>query len=620
MPGKRKGPDPEEERRQLEELKQTARKEYLALYKKEERRSAGHRSRGTNPGKVPGFDPNPQAHIGDAEVDRLIIRRGVAAKQWEDPADDEAPPADAAGDPEGIEVQEQLRQTQSDLMEILRLIQCEVDGLAGRAEIEVAEADATAVEDAVDADADADSGRDLGPLIYDFFASSGPDTEVAVSEVTSIADTVQALWRRKKELHEGGLMVELCKHLACSRGLLAVLQQAVAVQYAEKNPGRTYAELMVLFLYSCEPSGIARVLCMEGAKMPPIHQIINKALRQRDLKVMFDWICFISVLMGTSTRLAPDKVGRTVQRGIKGLSQEQMAVLKQAKPDELHFLPPLTSLSFDFDAAVGEEYKAPDAAVFTVRGVRAGTDITNCAQFGKDQEVLLPPLTCLKVKEQPKFEQGLRITYDYIGAIMHTTPTGDLPYFRDEQRKAFRAFVRDVRDHCRTLDKELRLLQRYQAAHRRMLQHRRTLHELAEAISTRESEKENAQRAIEQLPRGAKPPPSMVKPEDVQALLDADKCRILRDLSQLQKIEQERLERELHVLKGAIDGGTEELMRTDVDTVDTDLRPLVKLQTEHYNGMVKLYEKDATANDKLDLRLAALQPADTKKKKAKGGR
>eukprot|EP00756_Hemistasia_phaeocysticola_P024883 Hpha_TRINITY_DN15976_c1_g5::TRINITY_DN15976_c1_g5_i1::g.73931::m.73931 len=627
MPGRKKGPDPEEEKRQLEELKQAARKEYLGLYKKEEKRSAGHRSRATHAGKVPGFDPAPQPHIGDAEVDRLIVRRGVGAKHWEDPGDDEVPPADAAGDPEGMEVQEQLRQTQADLLEILRLIQCEVDGLEGRQEIEVTEEESTAVEDAVDADAEVDSSRDLTSLKYDLFASSGNDdvakkhADVAVSEVMSVADTVMALWRRSKELGTGGLMNELCHRYNLPRGLLSVLEQAVAVQYAEKNPGRTYAELLVLFLHSATPQGLARIFSLDSShQLPSMHTIINKALRDRDLKVMFEWICTISVLVSSSARLPPDKVGRTVQRGVKGLSPEQVAVLKQAKPDDLHFLPPLTALSFDFEAAVGDDLKAPDAAVITVRGVRAGTDLTNCAQFGKDQEIMLPPLTCLRVKEQPKFDQGLRITYDYAGAILHTTPSGDLPQFSDEQRKGFRSFCREVRDHCRTLDKEFRLLQRYQGTHRRMLQHRRTLHDLAEAIAGREGEKENAQRAIEQLPRGAKPPANMVKPEDVQALLDADKCRILRDLSNQQKAEQERLERELHVLKGTIDGGTEELMRTDVDTVDPDLRPLVKLQTEHYNGMVKLYERDAATNDKLDARLTALQPADVKKKKGKGAK
>lgn len=415
-------------------------------------------------------------------------------------------------------------------------------------------------------------------------------------------------------------MNELCQRYGIRRGELSVLKQAVAVQYAEKNPGRTYAELLVLFLHSCTPQGLSYILSGEKKQQqtfPSMHTIINKAIRERDLKTMFDWICTISVLVASSTRLPPDKVGRTVQRGIKGLSPEQVAVLKQAKPDDLHFLPPLIALSFDFEAAVGDDLKAPDAAVITVRGVRAGTDLTNCAQYGKDQEIMLPPLTCLRVKEQPKFDQGLRITYDYAGAILHTTPSGDLPQFSDEQRKTFRSFCREVREHCRTLDKEFRLLQRYQGTYRKMLQHRQTLRDLAEQISIKEQEKEAAQKAISELPRGAKPPAGMMKPEDISSQLDQEKCRVLRELSIQQKGEQERLERELHVLKGTIDGGTEELMRTDVDTVDPDLRPLVKLQTEHYNGMVKLYERDGTANDKLDQKLATLQPADVKKKKGK---
>eukprot|EP01062_Namystynia_karyoxenos_P014625 TRINITY_DN15274_c0_g1_i1.p1 TRINITY_DN15274_c0_g1~~TRINITY_DN15274_c0_g1_i1.p1 ORF type:complete len:624 (+),score=180.51 TRINITY_DN15274_c0_g1_i1:132-2003(+) len=623
MPGKRKGPSPEEERKQLEELKQVARDEYLKLFRKEQARSAARQRPGgqQQPGKVPGFDPHPQQHIADEEVDRLIIRRGVSRAAWEDPADDEPVPADVAGDPEGTEVQEQLRQAQADLQENLRLIQCEVDGVESRGDLVALEQDACAVEDAIDADQDQDAARNLASLKHDFFASNGTDTEIAVMGVVSVAETVQALWKRRKQLGmNGGLMNEICTHLGVSRGRLTLLQQSLACRYAEKNPGRTYAELLVLFLYSCEPEGLERVLCVEGTAMPPIHLIINKALRDRDLKTMFDWICFICVLMGCSLRLASDKVGRTVHRGVTGLSPEQLSTLKQAKAEDLHFLPPLCSFSFEVDAAVGDEFRQPDAAVFTIRGVRAGADLTNLAQFGKDQEVLMPPLCCLRVKEPPKTDQGLRLQYEYVGAMLHTTPTGELPYFKEEQRRAFRSFTRDVRDHCRTLDKEFRLLQRYQRTHRKLQQHRAALHELAEAISSRDAERDAAQKAIDMLPRGAKPPPGMTKPEDVQVLLDADKCKILETLINQQRTEQGRLERELVALKGAIDGGTEELMRTDVDTVDPDLRPLLKLQTEHYNNMVRLYEKDNKNNEKLDARVAAVRPVDAKKKKAKGGK
>eukprot|EP00662_Eupelagonemidae_sp_cell21_P037472 gene37472-2533_t len=289
----------------------------------------------------------------------------------------------------------------------------------------------------------------LSELRHDFYASPGGDAdaaaEAAACEALGTAEILLVLWGKRKELGiGGGLLGELGKHLRVSRGRLTLLQQSVACRYGERNPGRTNAELLVMFLYTCEAAEIDRVLQIcagtppDGyvAQSPNIRMLIDRGLRSRDLRTIFDWICFISVLACTSTRLAADKIGHTLYRGLKGLTQEQVATLKQAKTDELHFLPPLSLFSLDVDAAVGDDYRQPDAAVLTIRGARAGTDLSHCVNVrpdadgggtrGKDGEVMLPPLTCLRVKDI-KYEQGLRVTYDYHGALLHPATSGDLP-------------------------------------------------------------------------------------------------------------------------------------------------------------------------------------------------
>eukprot|EP01059_Diplonema_ambulator_P007630 TRINITY_DN17111_c0_g1_i1.p1 TRINITY_DN17111_c0_g1~~TRINITY_DN17111_c0_g1_i1.p1 ORF type:complete len:619 (+),score=121.51 TRINITY_DN17111_c0_g1_i1:24-1859(+) len=608
MPKKRKGPDPAAIIAEQNEIMKLTREYYLKAFRKEHVRSAGHRNTHKDTGILPGFDPQPYPEIENVKLDRLVIRRGHK-NAWEDQGEDDVLVIE---DRDVAAHQDFMRSAQHDVNDYTYQVMSTVDGVTGRADMEVTDDRITEIFEAVDRDGDVEYERDLGINQH----SISPRADDTVDMI----DTLTALWDRRT----GTLMEELTRHLRITPGTLSLLTTAVACRYLPANPKLSYVETLVLFLYTTDPVGLDRLLGHWTGHTPPanyrpltphISRTINTALINRDLRGLADWVNFLLVLGSACSNLPPDKLGRTLYYGVKrsAMGQQLRTVLKQSKADDIQYWPYLVSASLDMDVFISDEHEA----VFTIRGAKAGLDLTNCSQSPQAMEVVLPPFSVVKVKSR---SDNRKVEVQIVGSLLGDD-VGDIP---ELSRIRWKGLVRGVKSMIHTLAAEFQLLQFYQMSYRRAARHKLTASNLSQLIAAAEAEAETAALITTDRSRAAPntKTPVNTKPDDSQALLDAQKAQVLEKHLQWVRNEQARLERELRALKGAISDGTEDLLRAESEgtTPDPTLRPLLKARTEYYNELVSHYDTDTKRGEDLQLRISALKPADASRKSKKSSK
>ena len=571
MPKKKKGPDPAALQAELKEVEKLTREHYLSLYRREHSKSAGHRTAHKDKGKVAGFEPQPQPEIAKENLDRLIVRRNYRAA-WEDGGDDDAQGYVVNDDPDGVAQQEYIRSVQHDVSEALYHVTSAVDGLQGKAELEVTEDEIDSITEAVDSEHIAESTRVLNEIPHQIFVRS--------TEPIDMFETIQALYQRKK----CGILEELARNLNVSYGRLTVVSMALACKYLPLHPSRTFVELLVMYLYTCDPVHLDKILGFwsgsappEGytAKSPSISTLVTEMLCDRNLKVMGEWICFMAVLASCTAQLPAEKRGRTLYCGVHTASADLATVAKNAKTEDIQYWPCFASCSLDLEISA----KQNPSLVFILRGVTHGIDLTHCTQNSDDSEVIISPFSVLRVKAKI---DSKKIELEQLGTALEGD-LGDIPLIH---RKEWGVFMQEVRDTGRREFGEQKILQQYQLATRRSVRHKKTLQQLSQLITQAESEQDALTAAAADKSRapagkGVVAP----KPEDTQALLDSNKLTVLDSYLAAARKEQTSLERQLTSMNAAITANKEALASKGTDLPATnDLRHLLKLQTEHYNG------------------------------------
>eukprot|EP01064_Diplonema_japonicum_P009392 TRINITY_DN1688_c2_g1_i1.p1 TRINITY_DN1688_c2_g1~~TRINITY_DN1688_c2_g1_i1.p1 ORF type:complete len:612 (+),score=85.06 TRINITY_DN1688_c2_g1_i1:27-1862(+) len=606
MPGKKKkGPDPAAIQAEQAEVARLTREFYLKAYRKEHAKSAGHRTTHKESGVVPGFDPQPYPDIENEKLDRLITRRSQKAA-WGEGDDDGVV---VVGEDRDASMQQDFsKSAQHDVNECLYQVMATVDGIENRSEMEATDEDITQTFEAIDQDSEFNASRDLGMCHHTPF----PRPE----ETIDMVSTLTALWERKSS----SILQELCNHLKISTGQLSLLTTAIACRYLPANPKLTYIELLTLFLYTCEPVGLDRLLGRWSGHTPPFNYApvspnimvtINRAIAARDLKVMGEWVNFILIIASASTSLPADKVGRTLYYGVKSeaMTHSLRSFMKNCKPDDVQYWPAVVSASLDMDLFISEEHDM----VATIRGVRSGLDLTNCSQSPQQMEIVLPPFSVVRVKTKT---DNRKIEVHHVGSVL----TGDLADIPEQWRARWTDLVNTVKNSTRKTSTEIQLLQFYQRAHRQLVNHKETLTQLTQLISQAEAENEATLMVTDRSRTGAAAKNNASsKPEDPLFLLDGHKAALLETHLQWTRFEQSHLERELRALKTAISEGTEDLLRTESEGLlpDPSLRPLLKLQTEHYNELVNHYDSGSRRCEEVQNRVTALKPADTSRKGGK---
>ena len=474
-------------------------------------------------------------------------------------------------DPDGVSLQEYLRSAQHDVHEHLYHIMSCVDGVSGRTDLEVTEAEISQIDDTVDGDVICN--RDISDIRHQVF--------IRASESADMTDTLQSLWQVKK----CGLMEEISRNLNITMGKLSLLTTSVACRYMSANPCKSHLDLLCMFLFTSDALGLDMLLghapvsgVPDGyvAVSPDIPKVITEALRERDLRVMSQWTNFICVLSATCMRLSPDKMSRTLYCGFKSMTQDLSSVLKSCRPDDIIYWPCLTSASLDMDLFVSDEH----ACVFIIRGAKSGIDLTQCSLNPRQMEVILPPFSTFKVRSRL---DSKKLELELIGSAMDEGTE-----LSEATKGNWNTFCEEVRSHSRSSVNVSRMLQKYQLAQRRTTKHKSTLQQISHLIIQAEVEHEAAQQMAADRGRGNMSKNTTAqKPEDPQVVLDMQKVGVLGNHLQWIRKEQGKLERELRVLKSVIGSGSEELLRADLegpDATDGDVRLLLKLQTEHYNG------------------------------------
>eukprot|EP01060_Flectonema_neradi_P037225 TRINITY_DN7429_c0_g1_i1.p1 TRINITY_DN7429_c0_g1~~TRINITY_DN7429_c0_g1_i1.p1 ORF type:complete len:627 (+),score=110.07 TRINITY_DN7429_c0_g1_i1:62-1882(+) len=598
---KKKGPDPAAILAEQTKIQDLTREYYLKAYRREHAKSAGHRNAHKDKGKVPGFDPQPYPDIDTDKLDRLILRRTHRAS-WEDPEEESGTTIMVNEDPDGVSLQEHLRSAQHDVNEHLYHIMSGVDGVNGRTDLEASEAEITRIDEIVDSDIICN--RDLSDAKHQIF--------IRASESADMIDTLQSLWQMRK----CGLMEELSRNLDITMGKLSLLTTSIACRYMSANPCRSHLDLLCMFLLTTDPVcldvllGYAPSSPPDGyaAVSPNISKIVTEALRERDLRVMSLWTNFICVLSATSMRLSQDKTGRTLYCGFKTTTPDLASVLKSARADDIIYWPCLTSASLDMDLFVSDDH----ACVFIIRGAKSGIDLTQCSLNPQQMEIVLPPFSTFKVRGRL---DSRKLELEQIGSAMD-----DFSELSEATKGNWNTFCQEVRAHSRSNVNVSRMLQKYQLAQRRTAKHKATLQQISHIIIQAEVEHEAAQQMAADRGRGNMSKNATAqKPEDPQTILDAQKVGVLDNHLQWIRKEQGKLERELRVLQEVIKSGDDELKRAELeghDSTETDVRLLLKLQTEHYNEMVTMYDSKSKGSDDLLARINALRPADNKGKRS----
>ena len=584
MGGKRKkGPDPAALAAEQEEVARLTRQQYLTLYRRENTKSAGHRTAHKDRGKVPGFDPAPQGDIAKEHLDRIIARRACRSA-WEDAYDDEAHSLAVNDDPDGMAQQDCLRSVQHDVSDALYHVTAEIEGVTGKADLELEDSEPDRLQEAADATAGEGAGADppterqLNGFSHQLFVRPG--------EPVDMAETLHILYQRRRRCP----LREYCANLGVQPGKLTALSVALACRYLPANPTKTYIEVVTLVLFTCDALALDRLLGLVPAdadlatytpRSPDIAQLLTDAIRDRNLAVMDEWINFIAILASCSGPLPPDKRGRTLYCGVRNPDAHLASVAKMSKQDDVQYWPVFAPCSLDLEVAA----KASPPLVFILRGVTAGIDLTNASRTPDNSELVISPFAIMRVKAKIDHR---KIELEQIGSILD----GDLSGVPTEQREEWATFMYDVRDQSRGMFSEGRVLQQYMHACRRASRHRATLQQLAQLIAQAESEAEAALAAADKAapsgraPPGAKGAAAAPKPEDMQALLDTQKVVVLDQHAASSRREQLALERQLTAINAAITANREALAtkQENLPAVN-ELRALIRLQTELYNGM-----------------------------------
>eukprot|EP01063_Lacrimia_lanifica_P002846 TRINITY_DN11537_c0_g1_i1.p1 TRINITY_DN11537_c0_g1~~TRINITY_DN11537_c0_g1_i1.p1 ORF type:complete len:621 (+),score=208.60 TRINITY_DN11537_c0_g1_i1:44-1864(+) len=594
---KKKGPDPQALLAEQKEVEALTRGFYLGSFKRESAKSQGHRAAKAQGAKVPGFEPEAALDIDQEKLDRLMARRNQR-QNWEDADDADGSLFASNEDPDCAAHQEYLRSIGHDLSDSLYHIMSSVDGLPGKADLEIKTEDVKTIFEAVEQhETTFATSRTLNSFSHQIFAKG--------TEPTDITDPFEALYERKKI----GLVEELCGHFKCSVGWLTMLSVAVSCRFMQGNVSRTFLEVLVMFLYSCDPVMIDKMLGRwEGAEPPAdyqpqapnIAQTLTDAIRNRDLKVLGAWINFVATLASCNTELPEEVKGKTLYLGIKEPTEELQAVIKNIKPDDVLYLPCLASCAVEFDAVTQSE----PAMLFLIRGVRSGVDLTQCCQTPDNTEVLLAAFSCVKVRS--KLDAN-KVELEMIGSGLDA-PESEIS---KSIKQRWVAFCKKVRGASRGLFGESKTLQVYMSAYRQAVAHKQTLQALGTVIQQTEAEHEANIQAAEKLKaeKGAKGAP-VPKPEDLIAALDANKVGALDGYLQVSRHEQFWLQQQLAVLDQAI-AANKQTITTQFETfqqANEELRLLCNMQTQHYNALAVFYEKESKKIETIQTRLSAMKP------------